>query len=234
MDLIFRSDPYARSCTATVAAVDAAGVRTDRTVFYPAGGGQPGDTGTMTWSGGSARIVDTVKGNTLDDVVHVLEPGTLPPTGAEVTLTLDWERRHRHMRMHTALHLLCAAVPGSVTGGQIGADKSRLDFNVPSESLDKDAIERRLNELVQGDHLVRAGQITEEELAAKPDLVRTMSVRPPVGNGTIRTIEIVGVDYQPCGGTHVASTGEIGPLEIIKIENKGKQNRRIVVALRGA
>jgi misacylated tRNA(Ala) deacylase len=150
-----------------------------------------------------------------------------------VELVLDWDRRHRHMRMHTALHLMCAVVPGAVTGGQIGAERSRLDFDVPSGALDRDAIEAGINALVAADHPVVAGSITDADLAAKPDLVRTMSVRPPTGSGTVRTIRIGDVDYQPCGGTHVRSTAEIGGVEVLKIENKGKQNRRVVIGLKG-
>jgi len=232
MDLVFRTDPYARSCRARVLSAAAAGIRTDRTVFYPAGGGQPGDTGRIRWDGGEARIADAVKGDGPDEVVLVPEPGAaLPPPGAEAELEIDWERRHRHMRMHTALHLLCAVVPGAVTGGQIGAEKSRLDFDVPSGTLDKAEIEARLNALVDEDRPVAAGWIDDAELEANPDLVRTMSVRPPTGTGRVRTIRVEGVDYQPCGGTHVARTGEIGRLAVPKIENKGRQNRRVVVAL---
>jgi misacylated tRNA(Ala) deacylase len=209
-------------------------VATDRTVFYPTGGGQPGDTGEIRWPGGHAAIVDTVKGEAPDTVVHVLAEGAEPPPpGTAVELVLDWDRRHRHMRMHTALHLMCAVVPGAVTGGQIGAERSRLDFDVPSGALDRDAIEAGINALVAADHPVVAGSITDADLAAKPDLVRTMSVRPPTGSGTVRTIRIGDVDYQPCGGTHVRSTAEIGGVEVLKIENKGKQNRRVVIGLKG-
>jgi misacylated tRNA(Ala) deacylase len=235
MDLLFRTDSQARSCTAHVAAVGPGHrVATDRTVFYPTGGGQPGDIGTIFWPGGSATIVDTVKGDAPDTVVHVLAEGTEPPPiGTAVELVLDWDRRHRHMRMHTALHLLCAVVPGAVTGGQIGAERSRLDFDVPSGSLDKDTIQAGLDGLIAADHPVEAGSITDADLAARPDLVRTMSVKPPTGSGTVRTIRIGDVDYQPCGGTHVSTTAEIGAVEVLKIENKGKQNRRVVIGLRG-
>ena len=235
MELLFRTDSQARSCTATVtAAGPGPRVATDRTVFYATGGGQPGDTGEIRWPGGHAAIVDTVKGEAPDTVVHVLAEGAEPPPpGTAVELVLDWDRRHRHMRMHTALHLMCAVVPGAVTGGQIGAERSRLDFDVPSGALDRDAIEAGINALVAADHPVVAGSITDADLAAKPDLVRTMSVRPPTGSGTVRTIRIGDVDYQPCGGTHVRSTAEIGGVEVLKIENKGKQNRRVVIGLKG-
>ncbi|AWK87015.1 alanyl-tRNA editing protein [Azospirillum thermophilum] len=233
MTPIFREDAYATRCSATVTAVDDRGIRLDRTVFYPAGGGQPGDTGVLRLAGGEIRIVDTVKGDGgPDDVIHVPEAGAaLPAPGDPVEGEIDWERRHRHMRMHTAMHLLCAVVPGSVTGGQIGADKSRLDFNVPAESLDKDAIAEKLNALIAADTPVSTQWITDEEMAAKPDLVRTMSVKPPTGSGRVRLLNVEGVDLQPCGGTHVRRTGEIGRVEVVKIENKGKQNRRVVIAL---
>ncbi|MCG5240416.1 alanyl-tRNA editing protein [Azospirillum doebereinerae] len=234
MDALFRDDAYARSCTATVTAVDERGIRLDRTVFYPTGGGQPGDTGVLRVGGAEVRIRDTVKGDGgPDDVIHVPEEdAALPAPGAEVEAVLNWERRHRHMRMHTALHLLCAVVPGSVTGGQIGADKSRLDFNVPAESLDKDAITAAVNALIAADTSIGTRWITDDEMAASPDLVRTMSVKPPTGSGRVRLLDVEGVDLQPCGGTHVARTGEIGGIEVTKIENKGKQNRRVVIALK--
>lgn len=233
MDALFREDAYAQRCAATVLSVDERGVRLDRTVFYPTGGGQPGDTGFLRFDGGEIRVADTVKGEAgPDDVIHVLDPAAVPPAvGAVVEAVIDWDRRHRHMRMHTALHLLCAVVPGSVTGGQIGSDKSRLDFNVPAESLDKDAIAAAVNARIAADTPVTTRWITDEEMAAAPELVRTMSVKPPTGSGRVRLLNIEAVDLQPCGGTHVARTGEIGAIEVVKIENKGKQNRRVVIAL---
>jgi misacylated tRNA(Ala) deacylase len=233
MDLIFRDDAYAATCTAVVTAVDERGLRLDRTVFYPAGGGQPGDTGMLRHAGGAVRIVDTIKGDGLDEIIHVPESeAALPAPGAEVEAEIDWNRRYAHMRMHTCLHLLCAVVPGAVTGGQVGADKSRLDFNVPSGSLDKEELTQALNRLIDADRPVQPRWIGDDELAARPELVRTMSVKPPTGSGTVRLLDIEGIDLQPCGGTHVRRTGEIGPVEVIKIENKGKQNRRVVVALK--
>ena len=204
----------------------------DRTVFYPTGGGQPGDTGVLRHGGTEIRLIDAIKGDGPDSVIHVPEPGAaLPAVGSTVEVEIDWERRFAHMRMHTCLHLLCAVVPGAVTGGQIGADRSRLDFNVPSASLDKDELTAALNRLIEGDHPVKYRWIDDAELEANPDLVRTMSVKPPTGTGQVRLVEIEGVDLQPCGGTHVGRTGEIGRVEVVKIENKGKQNRRVVVAL---
>lgn len=233
MELLFRDDAYARTCTATVLAADEAGIRLDRTVFYPTGGGQPGDTGILRTGGLTVRIADTVKGGDgPDSVLHIPEAGaTLPAPGTVVEAEIDWDRRHRHMRMHTALHLLCAVVPGSVTGGQIAADKSRLDFNVPASSLDREAIAAAINRIVADDVPVSTSWISDEDLAANPELVRTMSVKPPGGSGRVRVLSVEGVDLQPCGGTHVARTGEIGTVEVVKIENKGKQNRRVIIAL---
>ncbi|MCW2237040.1 alanyl-tRNA editing protein [Azospirillum canadense] len=234
MELIFREDAYAKSCSATVASVDERGIRLDRTVFYPNGGGQPGDTGLLRHAGGEVRIIDTVKGDGIDDVVHVPEPGSaLPAPGTPVEAEIDWDRRHRHMRMHTALHLVCAVLPGaSITGAQVGAERSRVDFNLPAEALDKDGIAAALNTLIAADTPVGFLWITDEELDANPDLIRTLTVKPPRGYGRVRLVDIAGVDRQPCGGTHVARLGEIGMLEVLKIENKGKQNRRVVVALK--
>jgi misacylated tRNA(Ala) deacylase len=231
-DLLFRDDAYLRSCEARVVAVDAAGIRLDRTVFYPQGGGQPGDSGTLTLADGRiVAITDTRKGESADDVVHIAATGTpLPSPGEVVRAEIDWERRHRLMRMHTCLHLLSAVVSGAVTGGQIADGKGRLDFDVPGGALDKDAITRRLNDLIAGDHSVNPGWISDDELAARPELVRTMSVKPPIGQGRVRLLEIPGIDLQPCGGTHVRRTAEIGRVEVTKIESKGRQNRRVVIA----
>jgi misacylated tRNA(Ala) deacylase len=230
--LIFRDDAYVRSCPATVVAVDARGIRLDRTVFYPTGGGQPGDTGLLRLADGTAIVItDTLKGDGADEVIHVAAPGaSAPQPGASVTAEIDWERRHRLMRMHTCLHLLCAVVPGAVTGGQVGDGRGRLDFDVPGASLDKEAIAAGLNKLIAEGHAVAPRWIDDAELASRPELVRTMTVKPPTGAGRVRLLEIAGVDLQPCGGTHVRNTAEIGPVEIPKIENKGRQNRRINLA----
>jgi misacylated tRNA(Ala) deacylase len=196
------------------------------------GGGQPGDTGRLRFaSGQTIGIVDTVKGTLPDEVIHIPAPGSiLPEEGAELVAEIDWERRYRLMRMHTCLHLLCSIVPGSVTGGQVSDSKGRLDFDVPGSSLDKAAIGGGLNELIAESHPVGSRWITDQELAAKPELVRTMSVKPPTGMGTVRLIEISGIDLQPCGGTHIRNTAEIGPVAVTKIENKGKQNRRVILS----
>lgn len=231
-ELSFRDDAYLRSCTARVTAADARGIWLDRTVFYPMGGGQPGDTGVLRLSSGEAvAILDTVKGALPDEVIHIPAPGSaLPEPGAELLAEIDWDRRYRLMRMHTCLHLLCSIVPGAVTGGQVSDGRGRLDFDVPGSSLDKEAIGRRLNALITEGHSVGPRWITDAELEAKPELVRTMSVKPPSGAGRVRLMEIVGVDLQPCGGTHVRNTAEIGPIAVAKVENKGKQNRRVILA----
>ncbi|MBL8699531.1 MAG: alanyl-tRNA editing protein [Alphaproteobacteria bacterium] len=230
---LFRQDAYLKSCTARVIAVDPTGIQLDRTVFYPMGGGQPGDTGALVRADGTrVAIADTRKGGDPGTIVHVPAPDApVLAVGDTVEATLDWARRHRHMRMHTSLHVLCAVVPYGVTGGQIGDLRSRLDFDIGDGSLDKDQINARLNELIASDKPATARWITDAELAAQPDLVRTMSVKPPTGAGRVRLLDIDGIDLQPCGGTHVARLGEIGPVVVEKIENKGKRNRRVVVAL---
>jgi len=231
-ELLFRNDAYLRTCEATVVGVDERGIRLDRTVFYPTGGGQPGDTGELKRADRSSVIIaDARKGDGPDDVLHIPAPGSaLPTLGEKVTAEIDWDRRYRLMRMHTCLHLLCAVVPGAVTGGQISDGKGRLDFDLPGEGLDKVAISEKLNALISADHAVSPRWITDQELAAQPDLVRTMSVKPPTGYGKVRLLDIAGVDLQPCGGTHIRHTGEIGRVEVTKIENKGRQNRRINLA----
>jgi misacylated tRNA(Ala) deacylase len=228
MTLIFRDDAYIRSCSAAVTAIDERGIRLDSTVFYPMGGGQPGDSGVLRRGDGNIAIVDTIKGVAPDEVIHVPAPGVpLPAIGETVTAEIDWERRYRLMRMHTCLHLLCAVVPGAVTGGQISDGKARLDFDVPGAALDKEDITAKLNALIAADHAVTPRWITDAELAEHPELVRTMTVKPPSGQGRVRLLDIGGIDLQPCGGTHVRRTGEIGTVAVAKIENKGKQNRRV-------
>ncbi|MEP6149326.1 MAG: alanyl-tRNA editing protein, partial [Nisaea sp.] len=192
---------------------------------------QPGDSGTLTGPGGTLAINEAVKGE--GGILHKLEEGAaIPAVGDDVEVTLDWDRRYKHMRIHTALHLLCSVVDGGVTGGQIGAGKGRLDFDIPGERPEKEALTEQLNQIIAGDHGISISWITDDELAANPDLVRTMSVKPPMGSGKVRMIRIGDdVDFQPCGGTHVRSTAEIGSIQIGKIENKGKQNRRINLTL---
>ena len=236
MELVFRDDAYARACDAVVTAVTPAGVALDRTVFYPTGGGQPGDTGRLVDDDGAVvAVLPAVKGEG-DSVLHPLPEGAAPPrVGAGIRAEIDWERRYRHMRMHTCLHLLSAVVTGGVTGGSVGELKSRLDFDLPDTALDKEALDAALNALIEADHPVVPRWIDEAELDANPELVRTMSVQPPRGAGRVRVLEIgAGVDLQPCGGTHVARTGEIGRVRVGKIENKGRRNRRINVHLEEA
>jgi misacylated tRNA(Ala) deacylase len=229
MELLFRDDPYLKACEARVVSAGPEGIRLDRTVFYPEGGGQPGDQGCLRLPDGSEiAIVNTVKGAGHEDVVHIpAEGATLPQPDSLVSAEIDWGRRHRLMRMHTCLHLLCGLIDGEVTGGQVGDGKGRLDFNLPDTSIDKVWLAGELNRLVGENHAVRARWISDAELAANPELVRTLSVKPPSGSGQVRLMEVEGVDLQPCGGTHVGHTGEIGPVEVGKIENKGRQNRRI-------
>jgi len=226
---VFRNNAYEKTCEAMVTQVNDKGIRLDRTVFYPASGGQPGDIGVLRLADGQVvAIVDTIK--SVGSGTHFHVPDENAPSLAEgdrVTAEIDWARRYAHMRMHSALHLLCALVDGGVTGGSIGAMKSRLDFDLPDTALDKEQITADLNRLVEEDHSMQARWITDEELAANADLVRTMSVQPPTGTGRIRLMEIADVDLQPCGGTHVGRTGEIGRLRVGKIENKGRHNRRI-------
>jgi len=227
---LFHQDAYLRACTATVIEAGEDGVVLDRTVFYPLGGGQPGDTGALrTADGREWRVTDARKGDG-GRIVHVLEAGVSPPEiGSIVEARLDWERRHAHMRMHTCLHLLGSVLRFGVTGGQITADKGRLDFDTQDE-IDKDAVTAAVNALVAANHGVQSLWITDAELDRQPELVRTLSVQPPRGAGRIRLLEIPGVDLQPCGGTHVAATGEIGPVAVTKVENKGRRNKRVYVA----
>ena len=227
---LFREDSYLQECDATVVAVADGAVIHDRTVFYPLGGGQPGDTGTLSFDGASVAIVDT---RYRDDgsILHVIAEGTdMPVVGDSARVSLDWERRYRHMRMHTAMHLLGSVLHYGVTGGNISAEKSRLDFDM-EETVDKEAVSAALLELVAADHAVSCRWISEAELDAQPELVRTMSVQPPRGKGNIRLLEIDSVDLQPCGGTHLHSTAEVGAVRIGKVEKKGKRNRRVNIHL---
>ncbi len=232
-ELLFRDDAYRRDALATVVSVDDAGVVLDRTVFYPQGGGQPGDTGHLkTAAGPTFAIVDTRYSADRASIVHVLAPNSPPPQpGEHVAMALDWDRRFSRMRIHTALHLLTAVLPYPVTGGAIGDGEGRLDFDMGDAVFDRADVEQRLNALIEQDAPVRTRWITDEELLANPGLVKTMSVKPPMGSGRVRLVEIVGLDLQPCGGTHVAITGEIGRVAITGVEKKGKQNRRFRLAL---
>lgn len=237
-EAVFRDAPYDAQCDATVLDVnEMGGIVLDRTVFYPTGGGQPGDSGVLrTADGQTIRIATTVKGREDDGgsdiIVHVPAEGqSAPSPGTVVAAEIDWDRRHRLMRVHTCLHLLSAVVPFPVTGGQVNDGKGRLDFAIPESNLDKDEITAELNRLIATESPVADDWITDAELEANPDLVKTMSVKPPSGAGKVRLIRIAGLDLQPCGGTHVANTSEIGPVTVTKIESKGRQNRRVAIAL---
>ena len=229
-EFLFRNDAYLREAPATVLAInDRRGIVLDRTVFYATSGGQPGDTGRLVRANATTvAIAATVHGESKSDVVHVpAENEALPEPGEAVTGVLDWDRRYRHMRIHTALHLLSVVLPFPVTSGSIGTEDGRLDFDIDGDLPARDDIEARLNALVEAAHAVTDEWITDEELLANPRLVKTMKVKPPMGSGRVRLVRIGDIDLQPCGGTHVRSTAEIGRLALGKIESKGKQNRRV-------
>ena len=226
--LLFREDPYLRSCEATIIALHDDAVELDRTVFYPLGGGQAGDTGRL----GESRVLDTRKGPAGgESVLHLLQPGAQVAIGDKVEAEIDWQRRHRLMRLHTALHLLGAVVKAPVTGGRIAEDKAHLDFDVDMARLVAPDIEAQLNELVRAGAATRAIWISDAELDARPELVRTMSVAPPRGAGRVRLLEIPGIDLQACGGTHVANTAEVGALKVARIRSEGKRNKRVTLEL---
>jgi misacylated tRNA(Ala) deacylase len=230
-DELFREDAYLARCQALVIALDGLDLYLDRTVLYPTGGGQPGDRGRLVLADGSTLPVeDTLKG--ARGIAHRLAEGTTAPAaGTELTAEVDWPRRYRLMRMHSAMHLLCAAVACPVTGGQVGEAKSRLDFDLQGQAVDKDEVAAKIACWIADDRPIRHFWIDAGELEARPELVRTMSVRPPTTGGRVRLVEIEGVDLQACGGTHVRSTREIGALAVGKLENKGRQNRRISLSL---
>ena len=228
---IFSDDAYARTTEAQILAVSDDGIVLDQTVFYPEGGGQPGDRGSIILGDDSAiTIVDTHK-NQAGTLLHIPAAGqSMPAVNDRVTASIDWDYRYRHMRTHTCLHLLCALIPYDVTGGSISQAKGRLDFDM-SDPLDKEAVQQALPQLIADDRSVAYRWITDEEMENNMDLVRTMSVKPPMGQDRVRLVEIGGVDLQPCGGTHVARTGEIGEVRIGKVEKKGKHNRRVNIHL---
>lgn len=226
---LFRDDAYLKSCTAKVIAVDERGIQLDQTVFYPLGGGQAGDSGKLTRADGTEVVItETRRDRESGSLLHIPASGDhgLKP-GDAVSAHIDWERRYKHMRFHTATHLLCAVVPFSTNGCSITADYARLDFATGPEQIDKEHVQRELDRLASEDHAVRTVWVTDEELAAKPELVRTMSVKPPTGMGRIRLLEIDGVDLQACGGTHALNTNELGRMIIAKVEKISATNRRI-------
>jgi len=228
---IFRDDAYVKSCDAVVTDIVESGIILNRTVFYLEGGGQPGDTGVLRLpDGGAVPITDTRKAPGGGGIIHVIGGDAVPVSmGDTVMVELDWNRRYAHMRMHTCMHLLCSLIEGGVTGGSIAEAKGRLDFDLPDTALDKEQINEDLNGLIEANHPTAISWITDEEMSEREDIVRTMSVKPPMGQGRVRLLEVNGVDLQPCGGTHVQATGEIGRVRIGKIENKGKHNRRVNV-----
>jgi misacylated tRNA(Ala) deacylase len=233
-ELLFRDDAYLKTATARVTAVTERGIELDRTIFYPLGGGQMGDTGVLVRANGERiAIVDTRKGEGLDSVVHVPAPGAaLPEVGEAVQLEIDWARRHALMRLHTALHVMSCVVVAPVTGGNISPDKARLDFDIDMSLLDAQKIEEGTNALIARGVPTETVWITDAELDARPELVKTMSVQPPRGAGRVRLLRIPGIDLQPCGGTHVKNIAEIGAIEVLKIRSEGKRNRRVEIALK--
>ena len=232
-DLLFRDDAYLREAEARVVAVNGRSVELDRTVFYPLGGGQPGDTGALVRADGSRlTIVDARKGESVGSVAHVVAPdAATPEVGEPVGLVLDWERRYALMRLHTALHVMSCVVVAPVTGGNIAPDKARLDFDIDMSALDAGRIEAGTNALIARAVDTETVWITDEELDARPELVKTMSVQPPRGAGRVRLLRIPGIDLQPCGGTHVRNIAEIGAIRVLRIRNEGRRNRRVEIAL---
>jgi len=232
-EMLFRDDAYLSKATARVVALHERGIELDRTIFYPLGGGQPGDTGTFARADGTRlRIADTRKGKDGADVLHFAEAGAeLPQIGEPVELEIDWDRRYSLMRLHTALHVMSCVVVAPVTGGNIAPDKARLDFDIDMNLLDAHRIERETNALIARALPTQTEWITDEELESRPDLVKTMSVQPPRGAGRVRLLRIPGIDLQPCGGTHVRNIGEIGGIRVLKIRIEGKRNRRVEIAL---
>jgi misacylated tRNA(Ala) deacylase len=232
-ELLFRDDAYLKSATARVVAVNERGVELDRTIFYPLGGGQPGDSGALVRDNGERiAIGDTRKGETPGSVVHIPAAGaSSPEPGESLLLEIDWERRYSLMRLHTALHLMSCVVVAPVSGGNIAPDKGRLDFDIDMTLLDAERITRETNALIASGVATETVWITDEELEAQPDLVKTMSVQPPRGAGRVRLLKIPGIDLQPCGGTHVRNIAEIGGIRVTRIRNEGKHNKRVEIVL---
>ena len=232
-ELLFRGDAYLRTARASVTGVSERGIELDATIFYPLGGGQPGDTGALVRANGARiAIADTRKGETIDSVLHVPAPAAgLPEVGETVELEIDWDRRYALMRLHTALHVMSCVVVAPVTGGNIAPDKARVDFDIDMSQLDAQKIERETNALIARSVVTETVWITDAELDARPELVKTMSVRPPRGAGRVRLLRIPGIDLQPCGGTHVRNLAEIGGIRVLRVRNEGRHNRRVEIAL---
>ncbi|MCL4746163.1 MAG: alanyl-tRNA editing protein [Burkholderiaceae bacterium] len=230
---LFVDDAYLKQCEARVVAITERGIELDRTVFYPAGGGQPGDFGTLLRAdGATVRIADTRKGEAPNAVVHVPEPGAARlAVGEQVVASIDWDRRYKLMRVHTCLHVLSCVVVAPVTGGNIATDKGRLDFDIEMSQLDAARIEQGVNALIARAVDTETVWISDAELDAQPELVKTMSVQPPRGAGRVRLLKIAGIDLQPCGGTHVRNIGEIGTMRVLRIRSEGKRNRRVEIGL---
>ena len=231
--LLFRNDAYLRTATAQVLAAGERGIELDRTVFYPLGGGQAGDSGTLTRANGERlTITDTRKGEGPERVLHLLAPGSpVLQVGEAVALEIDWPRRYRLMRLHTALHLLSCVITAPVTGGNIVPEKARLDFDIELQLLNAERIARETNALIRAGAATETVWISDAELDQQPELVKTMSVQPPRGAGRVRLLRIPGIDLQPCGGTHVADIAEIGGIRVLKIRSEGKHNKRVEIAL---
>jgi misacylated tRNA(Ala) deacylase len=234
-ELLFRDDAYLKTATARVVAAQDGVVTLDRTIFYPLGGGQPGDTGVIIRDNGERlTVADTRKGQEPGTVAHHLAAGSaLPESGEAVGLEIDWDRRYALMRLHTALHVMSCVVVAPVTGGNIAPDKARLDFDIDLALLDAERIAAGTNELIARGVPTETVWITDEELDARPELVKTMSVQPPRGAGRVRLLKIPDIDLQPCGGTHVANIAEIGGIRVLRIRNEGKRNKRVEIALKG-
>ena len=232
-ELLFRADAYMKTARARVVAVHELGIELDRTIFYPTGGGQLGDAGVLLRANGERiAIVDTRKGDAIDSVLHIAAPGMPPPEpGETLTLDIDWPRRYALMRLHTALHVMSCVVVAPVTGGNIAPDKARLDFDIDMSLLDSRRIEQETNALIARGVETETVWISDEELDARPELVKTMSVQPPRGTGRVRLLRIPGIDLQPCGGTHVRNIAEIGGIRVLKIRSEGKRNKRVEIAL---
>jgi misacylated tRNA(Ala) deacylase len=231
--LLFRDDAYLKSANARVIAVHERGIELDRTIFYPQGGGQMGDSGSLLRANGMRiAITDTRKGDALDAVLHIADAGAaLPEVGEPVTIEIDWARRYALMRLHTALHVMSCVVVAPVTGGNISPDKGRLDFDIDMSLLDGARIERETNALIARGVETATVWITDAELDARPELVKTMSVQPPRGAGRVRLLSIPDIDLQPCGGTHVRNIAEIGGIRVLRIRSEGKRNKRVEIAL---
>ena len=229
---LYRQTPYQADFEATVLAVDETGIVLDRSLFYPMGGGQPGDAGTLTMEDGTHLAIHDTRRDTSGTVRHLAADGvTLPKIGDRLRGTINWSLRHQRMRVHTALHLLSVVIPAPVTGGSIGDNQGRLDFDLPEATIDRESVTHELNKLITADYPVTTEWITDEELDARPELIKTMSVKPPRTGGSVRLVRIGDIDLQPCGGTHVASTSEIGPMRVRKIEKKTRHNRRVSIIL---